>query len=328
MPIAYTEGFVKQPRILRNLKINEVSGVDRGAGKGVKVVLMKRDDSEDQLIEAIAGAVAEAIAPLADEIETLKQEQVFQQEEAAMQTDILKVDADAEAKWQGHIQSIMEKDRLTEAKAVNKFLLTREGQLLMRERNDIHLAKVGAVPYQGFITKLDGNHMPIQKLDGNAQGFKPDSLPTPSETQDAGGKVHSRTENARHGEGHPQPFSPYDFTARTETGDGALARYRAQFMARRRDGMGGLAARAKTFEDIGVVQLSAADVLNEEAKAEDALVAEQRSAERDANQLRGPMRDSSGSTPGSRGRRGVPGAAHNGSNQSSLGVNSTPNRSM
>lgn len=30
------------PRILRNLKINEVSSVDRGAGEGVKVMLMKR----------------------------------------------------------------------------------------------------------------------------------------------------------------------------------------------------------------------------------------------------------------------------------------------
>jgi len=31
-------------RLLRNLRINEVSAVDRGAGEGVKIVLMKRDD--------------------------------------------------------------------------------------------------------------------------------------------------------------------------------------------------------------------------------------------------------------------------------------------
>jgi hypothetical protein len=31
-------------RILRNLKINEVSGVDRGAGHGVKIMLMKREE--------------------------------------------------------------------------------------------------------------------------------------------------------------------------------------------------------------------------------------------------------------------------------------------
>lgn len=33
------------PRILRNLRIEEVSGVDRGAGEGVRVLLMKRDDA-------------------------------------------------------------------------------------------------------------------------------------------------------------------------------------------------------------------------------------------------------------------------------------------
>jgi hypothetical protein len=34
------------PRILTRLKINEISSVDRGAGEGVKVVLMKRDDGD------------------------------------------------------------------------------------------------------------------------------------------------------------------------------------------------------------------------------------------------------------------------------------------
>jgi hypothetical protein len=34
-------------RILTKLKIHEISSVDRGAGEGVKVVLMKRDDAKD-----------------------------------------------------------------------------------------------------------------------------------------------------------------------------------------------------------------------------------------------------------------------------------------
>lgn len=34
--------------ILRNLRIDEVSSVDRGAGEGVKIVLMKRDTSPRQ----------------------------------------------------------------------------------------------------------------------------------------------------------------------------------------------------------------------------------------------------------------------------------------
>jgi len=35
------------PRLLKDLKINDVSSVDRGAGEGVKILLMKRDDSAD-----------------------------------------------------------------------------------------------------------------------------------------------------------------------------------------------------------------------------------------------------------------------------------------
>jgi hypothetical protein len=61
------------PRILKDLKITEVSSVDRGAGRGVKVLLMKRDtpstanpgDSEmtDQEIQAaIAKAATDAAA--------------------------------------------------------------------------------------------------------------------------------------------------------------------------------------------------------------------------------------------------------------------------
>jgi hypothetical protein len=37
------------PRILTKLKVHEISAVDRGAGEGVRVVLMKRDDSNSDL---------------------------------------------------------------------------------------------------------------------------------------------------------------------------------------------------------------------------------------------------------------------------------------
>lgn len=52
------------PTVLRNLKILEVSSVDRGAGEGVKIVLMKRDaDTADDLKKEIAAkAVAEDLA--------------------------------------------------------------------------------------------------------------------------------------------------------------------------------------------------------------------------------------------------------------------------
>jgi hypothetical protein len=35
------------PRILSNLKIDEVSAVDRGAGEGVRIMLTKRDGTPD-----------------------------------------------------------------------------------------------------------------------------------------------------------------------------------------------------------------------------------------------------------------------------------------
>jgi hypothetical protein len=50
-------------RVLRNLRINEVSGVDKGAGRGVRIMLMKRDEPQetDMNTEAIAKiAVAKA----------------------------------------------------------------------------------------------------------------------------------------------------------------------------------------------------------------------------------------------------------------------------
>lgn len=50
--------------VLRNLKILEVSSVDRGAGEGVKIVLMKRDaDADEDLKKEIAAkAAAEDLA--------------------------------------------------------------------------------------------------------------------------------------------------------------------------------------------------------------------------------------------------------------------------
>ena len=41
--------WIPMPRLLKDLQINDVSSVDRGAGVGVKVLLMKRDDSPDDV---------------------------------------------------------------------------------------------------------------------------------------------------------------------------------------------------------------------------------------------------------------------------------------
>jgi hypothetical protein len=62
------------PRVLKDLTITEVSSVDRGAGEGVKVLLMKRaintptpeeaEMTEQELNDKIAKAVAAALAPV------------------------------------------------------------------------------------------------------------------------------------------------------------------------------------------------------------------------------------------------------------------------
>jgi hypothetical protein len=238
----------RRVRRLKNLQINEISMVDRGAGEGVQILLAKRDLPEEQPVSI------HDIRKRADDL------------------------------WFDYVK---------EVGGVNKALATEKGLTLLE------LSKQATL----HINKLGGDGLPqYPKV----------------HSPEIGGRVTSDTQRTGHGVGHPSPFNPYDTVSASEDGDGALARYRAQFKARRKDGMDMLTARAKTFADIGVVQLSAADVLNEEAKANDELVAEQRSAERDANQLRAPTRRPGGSTQ----------SRHNGSGQSSLGVNSTPNRSM
>jgi hypothetical protein len=188
-------------------------------------------------------------------------------EEPAMPTDTAEVRKRADECWSDYVDLLAKAEGISKAKATLKAATTERGRTLLE------ISKAATMVEQHRLMKLGS--------DGINQN---PSFSTPSESFD-GGRVVSRTRDAPHGTGHPQPFSPYDYTAATETGDGARERYRAQWKARRRDGMDGLSARAKTFEDIGVVQLSAADVLNEEAKGNDELVAEQRTAERDANTL-------------------------------------------
>jgi hypothetical protein len=207
----------------------------------------------------------------------------------------------ADTEWKDFVAIVAKRDGIPEHKAVLKAAHDPRGLALLKicqQANIIEQQRLQDIGFKCELEKLGGDGLPqYPKV----------------HSPEIGGRVTSDTQRTGHGAGHPSPFNPYDTVSASEDGDGALARYRAQFKARRKDGMDGLSARAKTFADIGVVQLSAADVLNEEAKANDELVAEQKSAERDANQLRRPSRGTSMS---------------NGSGQNSLGVNSVPNRSM
>jgi hypothetical protein len=59
------------PKILRRLRIDEVSSVDRGAGVGVKILLLKRDN-DHSVIDMATEALAESVVSiLADEDDSL-----------------------------------------------------------------------------------------------------------------------------------------------------------------------------------------------------------------------------------------------------------------
>jgi hypothetical protein len=144
----------------------------------------------------------------------------------------------------------------------------------------------------------------------------------PPEHMDSGNRVVSRTRDAPHGVGHPQPFSPYDYTSAAETGEQALARYRGLYSGAREQGM---LRDARNYalgqmDKSDAAKLSASDLLNEENKTADNLVSEAYGYERDANRLR--------HSPGKDGGRSPLNVPSNGSGQRGLGVTSNPNRAM
>jgi hypothetical protein len=94
-------------RILRNLKINEVSGVDRGAGRGVKIMLMKRDD----------GIEITRRAPTEQDLQ-----------EVQMRNDVLK--GQAFALWQEQINDIRKRDNCSRSAAIDRLQQTDIGSRL------------------------------------------------------------------------------------------------------------------------------------------------------------------------------------------------------
>jgi hypothetical protein len=55
----------RKPRVLRNLKIAEISGVDKGAGRGVKIMLTKRDHPNGGTVITRAEVEARDVAAVA-----------------------------------------------------------------------------------------------------------------------------------------------------------------------------------------------------------------------------------------------------------------------
>ncbi len=74
--------MTRTTRTLRNLRIDEVSGVDKGAGRGVRVMLMKRDGEDD------AEEVATATAALAKSICSILEDDEVTDPKAAIEKSV------------------------------------------------------------------------------------------------------------------------------------------------------------------------------------------------------------------------------------------------
>jgi hypothetical protein len=62
-----TQLWRRAPKRLKNLKIDEVSSVDRGAGEGCTVTLSKRDDGHQHAITKGFDALHESVASILDD---------------------------------------------------------------------------------------------------------------------------------------------------------------------------------------------------------------------------------------------------------------------
>jgi hypothetical protein len=101
-------------RVLRNLKILEVSGVDRGAGRGTKIVLMKRVDNAGE-IEIHRHADGEV--------------EIYPRREAEMpKVDIRK----ALPLWSALVELIRKREGVTTSKAIDMALADEMGRELFQ----------------------------------------------------------------------------------------------------------------------------------------------------------------------------------------------------
>ena len=84
------------PRILRNLRIDEISSVDKGAGDGVRIVLMKRHAGASQRLRRMFGSIDYSNfrkmepSPVADDIDDVDDD--FSDDAAFISGQVLVVD--------------------------------------------------------------------------------------------------------------------------------------------------------------------------------------------------------------------------------------------
>jgi len=120
-------------RILRNLRINEVSGVDKGAGRSVKVLLMKRHP----------GGGTEIVSD--------KRQQL---QEAVMENESLK--RQAYDLWNEHVAEIAKRDGVSRSRAADTLQQDDVGSRLWSVIKGISAAEVAKLGGGGFTP-----HMPV-----------------------------------------------------------------------------------------------------------------------------------------------------------------------
>lgn len=99
-------------RILRDLKIDEVSGVDKGAGRGVKIMLMKRDATGEGE-EMTADDIVEATGALAKSLCSILADDEVTDPQAAIKKSISQFQSHIAGNAPEHMENAMTPEEIT-----------------------------------------------------------------------------------------------------------------------------------------------------------------------------------------------------------------------
>jgi hypothetical protein len=127
----------RRARLLTNLKINEVSSVDRGAGEGVRVQLMKRDSSGDEVrkwdgVGELAGPGGRGYRYVKEEKEMTLSDRIEKSHSAAIQGHITWAEA-AQEQTDRALQAFP--TARSAGEAMTKYMATEVGK---RDVNNLH----------------------------------------------------------------------------------------------------------------------------------------------------------------------------------------------
>src|SRR5262249_54015674 len=114
-------GGVIMPRVLRNIQVREISTVDRGAGHGVKIMLMKRDDEQTDAEYLLAKADEDYARRIAKAKQAREETMPATQESNVQNGEVL---------WADYVNLIATRDKLSKSKAIDRALADGMGQTI------------------------------------------------------------------------------------------------------------------------------------------------------------------------------------------------------